>query len=564
MSKVFAMAFGRAEGRSRTDSVPADVTSGHPRRAFAALLLAAFLLPWLATGQTVSFSHYSAPADLLIRQMVSGPDGALWFTATYFENNGVIGRVTTSGNITQYSIPATGCTPGLAGCPNLLGITVGFDNAVWFAENKANKIGRVSTSGSWSDYLLPSSNFNGTWIDGPSMITLGPDGACWFLERTANKIGRIDTSGRILEYSLPAKAAQGEGIAVGPDGALWFTKTATDKIGRIDTSGNVSEYSIPSASRFTAYPRGIVTGPDGALWFTEGMDNNIGRITASGTVTEYPIPSGNAGAGDITVGADGALWFTEGGLYINGVASNRIGRITTSGTITEYDIPNSGYTASSIAKGSDGALWFIESPPNLVSSTDQIWRLAVGSPATISSISPNMAAAGNSGFTLTANGTGFVSGSTVQWNGASLATTYVGATQLTGAVPANLIASAGSANITVINPGGTVSNTIAFTINPPVGLAISSLNPSSAIAGNSTFTLTVNGTGFVSGSAIRWNGNSLTTSYVGTTQLTASVSASLIATAGTANVTVINPGGTASNSLTFTINPHPERQRLRV
>jgi virginiamycin B lyase len=424
MSKVFAMTFGRAEGRSRIDSVPANVTFWRLRRAFAAPLLAIFLLPWLASGQTVTFSHYSAPADLLIRQMVSGPDGALWFTATYFENNGVIGRITTSGNITQYSIPATGCTFGLAGCPNLLGITVGFDNALWFAENQANKIGRVSTSGSWSDYLLPSSNFNGTWIDGPSMITLGPDGACWFLERTANKIGRIDTSGRILEYSLPAKAAQGEGIAAGPDGALWFTETATDKIGRIDTSGNVSEYSIPSASRFTAYPRGIVTGPDGALWFTEGMGNNIGRITASGTVTEYPIPSGNAGAGDITVGADGALWFTEGGLYINGVASNRIGRITTSGTITEYDIPNSGYTASSITKGSDGALWFIESPPNLVSSTDQIWRLAVGSPATISSINPNMAAAGNSGFALTVNGTGFVSGSTVQWNGASLATSW--------------------------------------------------------------------------------------------------------------------------------------------
>src|SRR5580658_1005771 len=88
-------------------------------------------------------------------------------------------------------------------------------------------------------------------------------------------------------------------------------------------------------------------------------------------------------------------------------------------------------------------------------------------PPVITSLSPSSATALGPAFTLTVYGTGFVSGATVDWNGAALATTYVSATQLTGAVGANLIASPGSASITVVDPGNVVSNSFPFTINPP-------------------------------------------------------------------------------------------------
>ena len=45
-----------------------------------------------------------------------------------------------------------------------------------------------------------------------------------------------------------------------------------------------------------------------------------------------------------------------------------------------------------------------------------------------------------------------------------------------------------------------------------------------------------------------------TTTFVSSSQLTAAIPATDIATAGTASVTVVNPGGTASNALTFTIS----------
>jgi hypothetical protein len=86
----------------------------------------------------------------------------------------------------------------------------------------------------------------------------------------------------------------------------------------------------------------------------------------------------------------------------------------------------------------------------------------------VNGISPTSAAANGPAFTLTVNGSGFVSGSTVAWNGSSLATSYMSGAQLTASVPASSIATEGSANVTVQNPGGgEASNAVAFTVAPP-------------------------------------------------------------------------------------------------
>jgi photosystem II stability/assembly factor-like uncharacterized protein len=83
---------------------------------------------------------------------------------------------------------------------------------------------------------------------------------------------------------------------------------------------------------------------------------------------------------------------------------------------------------------------------------------------------------------------------------------------------------------------------------------IRSISPSSAHARGGGFTLTVNGSNFVSGSAVHWNGSALTTTFVGSAKLTATVPSADIRSAGTARVTVVT-GGVTSNAKTFTINP---------
>ncbi len=183
----------------------------------------------------------------------------------------------------------------------------------------------------------------------------------------------------------------------------------------------------------------------------------------------------------------------------------------------------------------------------------------------ITALSPTNVASGSPAFTLTATGSDFVTASTIQWNGEALATSYVSASQLTALVPASDLTAAGTANVTVVNPapGGGASSALAFTIvaTNPVP-AIAALSPSNIASGSPAFTLTVNGSDFVPASTVSWDGAALTTNYVSASQLTALVPASDITTAGTANVTVVNPapGGGASSAFTFTIiatNPVP-------
>ncbi len=84
--------------------------------------------------------------------------------------------------------------------------------------------------------------------------------------------------------------------------------------------------------------------------------------------------------------------------------------------------------------------------------------------------------------------------------------------------------------------------------------SISSISPSSKVAGTGAFTLTVTGSNFVSGtSTVKWNGSARTTTFVSATQLNAAILASDITSAGNANVTVSNGTG-ASNTVVFGID----------
>jgi len=779
-----------------------------PRRPVSGcgILISSLLFLPLATAQSVLFQQFSAPS--IIESVVAGPDGALWFGIS----SGSIGRMTTNGIVTNtYQVPSASSPLPVyppyvpIGIP---GIAVGSDGAVWFTEELTGKIGRITTGGTITEYSVPI----------PSAYTLlyaiasGPDGALWFTisdsSVPAAKIGRITTAGAITEFSIPNPNASPSGITAGPDGALWFT-TYGYGIGRMTTAGVVTIFGSDSGY-------GIATGPDGAIWFTEPYDSRIGRISTSGAITEFPVPTTSAvfNLWGITSGSDGAIWFTEW-------TTNKIGRITTSGVVTEYSIPTiPNPQPSAIAAGPDGAIWFAETsdigrvvdvsplsistasvpngtvgisypntvlqasggvtpyswsasglPPGLLlgaggtlsgtpsvagtfnptfsvtdsaapnQAADRALAIAVappplaittasplssgsvgvaysqnlsaagGSPAynwslasgtlpsglslstagsisgipsasgtsvfvvmvtdsasvtttknlsltiaaalNITTASPlppaivgiaysqNLAAAGGlppytwsltsgalpSGITLTSGGTligtptsaGNTTFSVRVVDTSSLSTTkafsltvsngvtitstslptgtvgvpysatlaatggtapYINWTVASGSLPPGLnlnssigvisgtpSSSAGtpfSFSITVKDSKGQISSAQSLSISIAQGSPIiSGLTPSSNTAGGPEFTLSVGGSGFLSGSTVEWNGSALPTSYVSGNQLTASVAPSLIAIPGTASVTVANPGGIVSRSLIFTINaPTPSISSL--
>src|SRR5215469_1982899 len=89
----------------------------------------------------------------------------------------------------------------------------------------------------------------------------------------------------------------------------------------------------------------------------------------------------------------------------------------------------------------------------------------------------------------------------------------------------------------------------------PTPLINQPLVPDAAKPGGTAFTLIVNGTRFVSGSVVKWNGSARTTTFVSSSRLKAAILASDLAKAGTASVTVVNPspGGGASNVVFFEV-----------
>lgn len=82
-------------------------------------------------------------------------------------------------------------------------------------------------------------------------------------------------------------------------------------------------------------------------------------------------------------------------------------------------------------------------------------------------LSPMSATPGGHGFLLTAQGAGFAPNAVVKWNGTALTTTFVSSGELNASVPGRLIGAAGTASVTVINPGNRISNPLFFQISPP-------------------------------------------------------------------------------------------------
>ncbi len=180
---------------------------------------------------------------------------------------------------------------------------------------------------------------------------------------------------------------------------------------------------------------------------------------------------------------------------------------------------------------------------------------------TISSLNPGSATAGGAGFVLTITGSGFNPTSTINWNGNAIPTTYLDSTQLNADIPASLIAASGTIPVTVTTTSSGTSSAQNFLVNAPLPI-VTGINPTTIYAGSGDTTLTVNGSNFLPNSIVQFAGTSRTAVFISRTQLTASLAAADLASAGTPSITVVNPapqGGT-SNPLQLNIITRPANQ----
>lgn len=299
-----------------------------------------------------------------------------------------------------------------------------------------------------------------------------------------------------------------------------------------------------------------------------GVSTSSFSLTSTGTSAASLEFSSGATNVPITIEGEGFRQVSQIEILRNGISDPAI-KITSFSVESETVIRAEISIATGAAPG-NRVISITTDNPRTVSSFTGGSVITVAPPEaspipTISRLSPSSAVTGGQGFRVTVSGANFADGTIVLWNGVQRYTEFISATELRAYISAADITSAGTSQIRVVSPAGKESATASFTVQQasnPVPV-LSSLTPSSVNAGSGTFTLTVRGSSFVNGAVIQWNGVSKVTTSASASELSASIPASDLTTAGTAQVKVVNPppGGGTSGALAFTIavppNPVP-------
>lgn len=210
-----------------------------------------------------------------------GADHAVWFTEYDYHLGyiDVVGRIDTStGAITEFRLsPGAGATT----------IIPGPDGALWFDEPGTEAIGRVTTSGVVTEYPLPagvaltSRNRRG--------LSFGPSDDLYFTTTTG--LGRMTTAGvfkGIINSGLTDYHP--DSVAHGADGNLWTAECAANTLARVSPEGVVTR---APAGTFPDYAcvSGATRMADGSIWLFEWNTNRLGHVVFESPLATTEDPS---------------------------------------------------------------------------------------------------------------------------------------------------------------------------------------------------------------------------------------------------------------------------------
>ena len=327
-----------------------------------------------------------------------------------------------------------------------------------------------------------------------------------------------------------------------------FDKTPTSLSG---TQLQISANFTAAAATWSAQVINLDGGTSGQFNFTVTAGVSTPAISS---VSPNPVPGLN-GNQTLTVTGSG---FVSGAIV-------RLRDLTNGGTFDKTPTSLSGTQLQISANFTAAAATWSAQVINLDGGTSGQFNFTVtagvSTPA-ISSVSPNPVPGLNGNQTLTVTGSGFVSGAIVRLrdltNGGTFdkTPTSLSGTQLQ--ISANFTAAAATWSAQVINLDGGTSGQFNFTVTAGVSTpAISSVSPNPVPGLNGNQTLTVTGSGFVSGAIVRLrdltNGGTFdkTPTSLSGTQL--QISANFTAAAATWSAQVINLDGGTSGQFNFTV-----------
>ena len=306
-------------------------------------------------------------------------------------------------------------------------------------------------------------------------------------------------------------------------------------------SGGDTAFGISLDASGSAYVTGITDSPDFPLAAPLARDvaGNPGpmfvaRLSPSGNALVFSSYFGGPNVGNVSSAA---------------VAADSAGNAYIAGTTTSTTFPAINAVQPQNAGNFDAIVAEFELTPG-------------GNPVpAITSLFPSSADINGPALMLQITGNSFIAGSTLSWNGSALPTTFVSTTQLMAVISASDLAQPGTAKVNVITPmpGGGTSNFLTFMVIGALAPVLSQASPAALTVGGPSATINVSGQNLVSTSVVQWNGSALPSTFVSGTSLKATVPASDLATAGTAELTIFTPpiGGGTSAAIPLPILPPP-------
>lgn len=464
-----------------------------------------------------------------------------WYTAANWSPSTASGAWLTS-NIAQFANTGTATTAGIN--MGTASLSIGAIE-VTSARTRALTIGSSSTNGSLT--------LNGTTVNSVSNVILRNNSGFLLtlqdnetgtgktmnvvLANTSENIIATDGSGGITISSIISgtgrnltKIGSGSGVLTLSNAANTYSGATTITTGELRLN--------PSSTTATFASQVVLNG--GTLSTTSIATGTT--ITSSSTLNltnSSTIALGSNAHSLKFAASNGVSWTSGKTITITGWTGTIGGGST--GTAGKIFV---GTSASGLTSTQLCQIQFNISGTNYPCALLSTGELVPVNAPTTTSISPSSATAGGAGFTITVNGTNFVTGvSTVTWGGSARTTTFVSSTQLTATINAADIASAGTATVGVTS-GCQNSNTQTFTINPSCSnptIGTQPTTPQSACLSN-TVTYTVAATG--SSLTYQWqksatgsggwsnvsNGTVATFTYSGATTVSLVVSSSATAT----------------------------------
>jgi len=284
----------------------------------------------------------------------------LWYTEGN-SNAGKIGRLSTSGASTEYSV---------GGAPQT--VALGADNTPWFTTSSSPvEIGHL-VNGQATEWAIPNALAPYYPTFQPRNLVLGPDGNMWFAFQGGNSnviFGNITPSGSVTEYSVPSPSGYNlaPSLAFSKDGNAWIG--VGNSLVEVTTQGGVLNMFSFNQS---AYVNTVAQGPDGQLWFDGNGGSTSGALgtmrTNPNVLELFPILNSPPGCNsqnygcsrvlnNFATGPDLNMWIAD--TVTGGYSS--LASMSVNGVFNEYVIPAAHSTPIDVAPGPDGNVWFVDS-----------------------------------------------------------------------------------------------------------------------------------------------------------------------------------------------------------